>query len=175
MAEAEIKELKKRVRKHGDDSTALTDLVGMLRVAGKYDQAVSYLERYVSDHPDDFRVLITYGEALLDLEAYEDAIGVFRRACEIKDCAESHYNLARAYDLKGMHNEAIKEHNRATEIEPECSEAHYRLGMTYARRDKQDDALLAFQNCLKYDQSCAKAHSEMALVYERKGIMRYWN
>ena len=168
MAERTEKALKSSFKKHPDDTGILSDLVDLLRSVDKHDQALSYLERYLTAHPNDFDMLILYGETLIDLDAYDDAIATFMKTCALRDCAKCRYSLARAYDLKGMSDEALKEHNRAIELEPECSEAYYRLGMTYARSDKQEEALVAFQKCLKYDQACAKAHSEMALLYDKK-------
>jgi predicted Zn-dependent protease len=102
MLESKIKALKNDIKKHPDDLPMLSELVGLLRSAGKYDQAISMLERFLARHPDDFNVLIIYGEALLDLEVFDDAIRVLRRASEIKPCAQGHYAVARAYDLKGL-------------------------------------------------------------------------
>ena len=138
MLEKSVKSLKSQLKKRPDDPKVLRELVGMLRSAGKFDQAISMLEKYLSKHPDDFEVMICHGETLLDVQAFEDAIRVFMRTSELRPCAESHYNLARAYDLKGMYEEAIKEHNAAIELEPDCAEAYYRLGMTYGRSGKHE-------------------------------------
>jgi tetratricopeptide (TPR) repeat protein len=169
MFAKDVKGLRDKYKKKPADAEALLAFVEALRAEEKHDQAMSFVERHLAEHPDEYKVLIKQGEILIDLESYPSAADVFRRASIIYPTAEAHYNLARALDLSGMYSEAIREHNKATEVEPDCAEAYFRLGKTYVRNDKYDEGLTAYKKCLKYDQSCAKAHSEMALIYDKKG------
>ena len=91
MAEKTVKELKNQLKRKPDDTEALEELVGILRLGGKYDQAISLLERYLSSHPDDYAMMITYGEILLDVGGFEEAIAMFRRVCDGRPSAEGHY------------------------------------------------------------------------------------
>jgi tetratricopeptide (TPR) repeat protein len=163
MSDRDVKSLREKYKKKPGDANALLDLVEALRAQEKYDQAISFVERYLAEHPNDYVVLIKQGDVLIDLESYDSAADVFRRATVMRPTAEAHYNLARALDLGGRYAEAVKEHNKATSLEPDCAEAHFQLGKTYVCNGKYDEALTAFKKCLKYDQSCSKAHSEMAL------------
>ena len=68
MQDTDVRSLKARLKKNPEDTGILLSLVGALRAGGRYDQAISHIERYLAAHPDEFDVLIAYGDVLADLQ-----------------------------------------------------------------------------------------------------------
>ena len=63
---------------------------------------------------------IMYGCTLAGSKQYDDAITLFQEAIEVdSNCAEAHFALGLMYAKKEMNNEAVKEYNRAIEINPD--------------------------------------------------------
>jgi Flp pilus assembly protein TadD len=60
VADKAEKSLKNALKRNPEDTEVLRRLVVALRSADKNDQALSYLERYLTAHPEDFDVLILY-------------------------------------------------------------------------------------------------------------------
>ena len=58
--------------------------------------------------------------------------------------AETYYNLALTYKNKGEIGQAIKEYQKAIEIDPNFMEAHYNLGKIYQEKGEHIEAAREF-------------------------------
>ena len=65
----------------------------------------------------------------------------FKRALELKDQAEFHYNLATVYRRESKVAEAVAEYEKATEQQPTLAEAHHDLGILFAQQKRNEDAV----------------------------------
>lgn len=57
-------------------------------------------------NPLSWTAAINLGTALVDTNRHEEAVGIFQRAVNMRDCAESHAGLALALDAAGRQTEA---------------------------------------------------------------------
>ena len=83
-----------------------------------YDTAVKELEVATRLDEGNFRAFLYLGAAYGEREKYDEAIGAFKRAGQLRPNVPSlHYNLGQAYEAAGVPSEAVYEYNRALEIE----------------------------------------------------------
>jgi TolB-like protein/Tfp pilus assembly protein PilF len=88
-----------------------------LSVTGKFDDAISEMEK--ARELDPFSIIINteLGCPYLYLKRYDRAIEHFQKALEMEPSFPfAHFALAEAYDCVGRYKEAIAEHNQAVEL-----------------------------------------------------------
>ena len=91
---------------------------------GDFDSAISELEEATRLDRENFRAFLYLGAAYGEREKYDEAIGAFKAASQLKPNVPSlHYNLGQAYEAAGVPSEAVYEYNRALEIDPRYSKA----------------------------------------------------
>lgn len=81
--------------------------------------------------------------------------------------ARPHHSLGSAYLHMGRAQEAIRELEAATRIEPTFVEAYKNLGIAYAQEGKYERAELAFQRAISLQDDDASVHSNLGLVNEK--------
>jgi len=96
----------------------------MLAGLGRYEEAISALDRAIQLDPDLARAHRARGATLLGLGRYEEALAAFDRAIELDpDDAWAHYNRACAYSLLGRKNEALHNLKTAIDLDGELRES----------------------------------------------------
>ncbi|UCD85428.1 MAG: tetratricopeptide repeat protein [Deltaproteobacteria bacterium] len=111
------------------------------------------------------------GIAYFNKEMYDEAIGHYQRALDIKpDCADYYMNLGIAYAKKGMLNEAVRECQQALQIEPFNSKARVDLGNIYYNGGMYDEAIKEYQQAMILDPDNSKAYTNLGRAYEKKGM-----
>jgi len=80
------------------------------------------------------------GNALYEQKDFENSIKVYTISLELNEHAEAYYNRGVAYAKLGEHKRAIKDYDRAIELNPEDAEAYINRGLAYARLGEHDRA-----------------------------------
>lgn len=105
--------------------TAITSLS-----KGDRDQAITQLRKAIDSFPTYFAALHRLGSLFVELERYEDAVGLLRRAVEVNAKAtQSHLELGVAYVNLDRLKEAIEELNTALTFDPKLVRGYLYLGM----------------------------------------------
>jgi tetratricopeptide (TPR) repeat protein len=84
-------------------------------------------------------------------------------------CWMASTNLGAALEQNGRVDEAILQHQRALEINPDFAEAHYNLGVALFKNGQKDAAITQFQNAVKIQPNFAGAHNDLGAALEQKG------
>jgi len=98
------------------------------------------------------------GSLLLKRRQPDDAIVHLQASLKIRpdagpgrydrDNARVHYSLGKAFDQKGLMNEAAFHYRKAVELWPDYADAQYNLGMALFREGHDDDAIACWQKSL---------------------------
>lgn len=81
----------------------------------------------------------------------------------------AHSGLARTLKTKGMNDEAIKQYEKALEINPFYTVAHYNFGTLLAGIGRIDEAIEHFSKTLQIDPQYAKAHNNIGTIMMSRG------
>jgi tetratricopeptide (TPR) repeat protein len=104
--------------------------------------------------------LLNEGEQLFQAGRVDEAIAAYKAAAEKNpDDEDIFYNLAIAYDRKGLTNNAIATYQQAIELFPEYAEAHNNLGNLLARCDRHQEAEEIFRKLIKFAPENAGARN----------------
>lgn len=102
---------------------------------------------------------------------WRDDYTLWKKTCETApDCARAHNNFGTVYFEKGMIDNAIVEHVRATEINPIYSKAFANLGADYVRKGMFDDALATSKKAIEINAENAPAYNTLGASYFSKGM-----
>jgi len=86
------------------------------------------------------------------------------------DRAQSaHFNLAHAYNEKGMLDKALAEYKRSLVLDPNNAKAHTNLGVLYAKKGLLSEAISEYKQALDLDPILALAHANLGIIYAQQG------
>jgi eukaryotic-like serine/threonine-protein kinase len=81
-----------------------------LSTQGRYDEALVEIRRALELDPLSLIINRAYGDILLNARRYDEAIEQYRKTLELDpNFATAHFFLARAYEAKGMYDQAFDE------------------------------------------------------------------
>lgn len=119
---------------------------------------------------------------------YDDAISALRKAIKLNPAStEAHFNLGRAYKMKGMDkkakaefsisyristltfDECVKKYNENPELEINNTQYLIELGSAFIERGMVDDAISTYEKVLKLAPENAHVHYSLGMAYSKKG------
>ena len=148
---------------------ALFDLATMLRVLGRYDEALELLQRHRRLFPGDPQVVADIGRCLSALRRYAAAEPVLRQALEGLDTAETRYDLALVLDRSGRLDEAVAEYERALDRNPNHVDTLNNLGVALARQGRLGLATRRFERVVAVDPDHADAQVNLGALLLAQG------
>ena len=78
----------------------------------RYDEAMVEIRRALELDPMSVIINRTYGDVLTDRRQFDEAIQQYRKTLELDpNFPSAHFFLARAYEAKGMYDDAVKEYS----------------------------------------------------------------
>jgi len=105
------------------------------------------------------------GQTLLTENKTEQAIAELKAAVRQRpDSVPGHYDLARAYAIKGDFTDAESELKRVIALNPQFEDAYYSLGLTYLEENRPQPAQEAFSQLLTLNPNSADAHFGLGVV-----------
>ncbi|MGQ9649967.1 MAG: tetratricopeptide repeat protein [Phycisphaerae bacterium] len=117
----------------------------------RVDDAVEHARQAVELDPENYKVRITYGEALSRQNDTAEAISQFNRALAIKpDSAEAHNGLGMAYGVTGQWQEASRHFEAALESQPHSPEILFNLGTAYLYANQFVKSLTCLSEVSRY-------------------------
>lgn len=118
-----------------------------------HDKALEYYEKAVAvDEAESKPVYYKLGWLYNDKERYDDAIKILLKAIDY-DSEDSGYReeLGFAYYMKGQHEFAITQLNKAISLEPTSKLGYFYKGLCYIATDKKGDAMSMYYKLKELD------------------------
>jgi chemotaxis protein methyltransferase CheR len=123
--------------------------VAALASAGKFGEAVEFLEGSLAKEPDDLPVRITLGNMLCVTGRVDEAFRAYEAAIVLEPLsAEAHVLLGVARAEAGQLGAARQELSRALFLEPHLPLAHYYLGRVAEFGKDHEAARRAYRNAI---------------------------
>src|SRR5262249_48252032 len=92
----------------------LAELLSLLR---RNDEALAEIRRALELDPMSVIMNRTYGDILVDVQKLDEAIQQYQKTLELDpNFPTGHFFLARAYEAKGMYDEAVREYTTASQL-----------------------------------------------------------
>lgn len=86
------------------------------------------------------------------------------------DTAAGHFNMGIESAKKGDLDEAVKEWEKAVEMDPKFIKAHNFLARSYYTKERFDDALSEYKKIVELEPNNATAQVSIGFVYKMKGM-----
>ncbi len=134
---------------------------------GLLNEAASAYEEALRINPDYAEVHNALGVIYAEYGRDQEAMESFRKAISLgkgETKAKAYHNLGLAYSHKGWYNEAIVQHKKSLQIEPDCVEAHINLGVAYYGLGLRETAIRRFERALELDPDNEKAEYNLRKV-----------
>jgi len=134
---------------------------------GRLRQAASAYEIVLRAFPQDWESFNNYGNALLGLDRYDEAVAAFQRAIQLKpDQAQIVFNLSGALERAERHEERVAVMRMWASIDGEDAKGQTELGLAEAAVDDFAAAERAFRTAIRLDPGRVEAWLDLGLVLE---------
>ena len=156
-------------RRKPDDVWIIAVLLQVLRDAGPgyIPERLRHCAAFCSLRPKSPVALEKFGEALVALGRYEEAIEYFRMAEAIQPEAFGPVvNQGLSHGNLGHHEEAVREFRRALAIRPDSAFAWCLLGRSLVRLDRRQEAVECFTKSLGLERDAGTFLRVVELLYE---------
>ena len=111
------------------------------RVAGSFDLARQYLEKFVAKHPDHVEALASLGFVNIETGRFEEAEAPLNRGLRLDPKnVPVLYDYARLAVKRRDYTEAVTRLRRIIDIYPAHTQAHYQLFLAYSRLKQTEKA-----------------------------------
>jgi rhomboid protease GluP len=167
-----IRELKKSISQRPGFIPAHGALAHAYIVKRDYDNAAAEMQKVIALAPRDEQAYYQLGLIYLEQKQPGKAEGVFSRLLKINpNSADGHAGLAGAFSDQHRNPEALKEYERAADIDSLYQGVYYNIGVIEARLNRYDEAIASL---LKQRQMSDDPDNEnlLAAVYEAKSMKK---
>ncbi|HHT9125137.1 MAG TPA: tetratricopeptide repeat protein [Candidatus Brocadiia bacterium] len=138
---------------------------GELRVSLAHPEILELRRRKIEEIADI--VSFIHGLAFYNQQKYEDAINIFKGV--ISPHAEISFYHGTALIFLSRFEEAIKQYDKALEINPNLADAYLNRGNAYYNKGENDRAILDFNKALEINSRYAEAYNNRGSAYDKKG------
>jgi tetratricopeptide (TPR) repeat protein len=139
----------------------------------RWNNSISLFRHAVDVTVDNSLAYNNLGNALLDQDRIEEAMGHFCAALQIRpDDANAHDNLGLALAKQSRLEEAMRHFYEALRIKPDHVRAHYNLGVALASQGKPQNAMYHFSKAVEIKPDYAKAHLNLGAVLANQGMLK---
>ncbi|MFW6071084.1 MAG: tetratricopeptide repeat protein [Candidatus Bipolaricaulota bacterium] len=135
----------------------------------KYSRAAESFKRAIESDKEYVAAYVDYGDMLVELENYEEAINQYRKGLELSDDNVNIMNkLAGAYSQAGQYDEAASIYERVLEESSDNFSAMKGLGDLYREQGESDMAIEYYNDALNV-RSDTETSLSLARVYLKTG------
>ncbi|HYD69447.1 tetratricopeptide repeat-containing glycosyltransferase family protein [Azospirillum sp.] len=134
---------------------------------GRLDPAESLYRALLARDPANSDALHLLGVIAYQRKEYSTAIGLIRRALDLRNVADYHSNLASALREMGSRDEAVAHCLTAIALKPAYPQAHYNLGNALHDMDRLDEAVVAFRAAIAFNPAYPQAFGNLGFVLKK--------
>jgi tetratricopeptide (TPR) repeat protein len=135
---------------------------------GKVPEAVDYYNKIIELEPNYQNVYINKGNALCDLNKFDEALHCYDKAISIDDSLIALNNKAIVLYNQKQYDQAIDLYNRAIQIDPFYVNAYNNLGNVYKHLNRYDEAITMYDKAIFKNPEYFYAHFNKGLTLELK-------
>jgi tetratricopeptide (TPR) repeat protein len=151
----------------GDDPRLQRIAAYVHQEQGRLRQAAHAYEAVLRAFPQDWESFNNYGNALLGLDRFDEAVAAFQRAIQLKpDQVQIVFNLSGALERAERHEERAAVMRMWASIDGEDAKGQTELGLAEAAVDDLEAAERAFRAAVRLDPGLAEAWLVLGLVLE---------
>ncbi|PKY45526.1 TPR-like protein [Rhizophagus irregularis] len=139
----------------------------LYEMQGDYINTLRKLDSYLNINDKDSLVLCYYGEILIGLGRYNEAIELFKRAYDMDP--ENLHNLSKraiTYHMLGKYEEALSDLNKVLQLNQSYSLAYHYRGLTFYSMKNINKSISDFEKCVKLNSN--DMLGRMQLLYLKK-------
>lgn len=140
-------------------------MLGFLKAQqGKYDDAITFLNKAVRKNPDP-TALAHYAHALMAAQRFGEALGAYDRLLALQPSHfEAHYNRGVILSQQQNYEEALAALDRALALQPKAAAVHFNRGVVLAELERHREALESYDRVLALEPAYAPALANRAMV-----------
>lgn len=159
---------------HPDDLSARYDRGIFYEFVRDYESALLDYEHILKDDPDFYVAYVNTGNALNNLQRYQEAIDILTRGLELAkntgaNPSAIHFRLARSWVGLEQHGHARNEYALALESNPQLPFFYTEYARFLEDQQHFDDALAVFDRLAEIPQNESEAYREKANLLRRLG------
>ena len=141
-------------------------MLGFLKAQqGRYDDAITLLNKAVRKNPADPAALAHYAHALMAAQRFNEALAAYDRLLVLQPAHfEAHYNRGVILSQQQRHEEALAALDRALTFQPNAIPVHFNRGVVLAEMERHRKALESYDRVLALDPAYAPAIANRAMV-----------
>lgn len=138
--------------------------------AGKYEAAISNLEKATAKEPDNAKYQAALGYAFLAVRRYDAAVTAFNRANAIDPSLEDvHLGLGLALSGAGSFEEATKEFQAVADKRPDSAVLQNNIGQNLYQLRRYDEAEKYLNKAIELDPKFTVAYVNLGNLYTKLG------
>lgn len=152
---------------------------------GDNKKAVSYFRELVRRYPQEFNVVVAYGDALTENKQVKESIAVYERALLIDPTNTSYrYKLAEIYRKENNMDKEIFHRGVLSVYQQQLTEAleyltrvqkpdypdllYFYLGKVYSERKNVEEGIRSLEKAISINKKMTQAYLELAYLYIQK-------
>jgi protein O-GlcNAc transferase len=141
-------------------------MLGFLKAQqGRYDEAITLLNKAVRKNPTDAVALGHYAHALMAAQRFADALTAYERLLAVQpDNFGALYNRGVILSQQQEPQRALVALDQALELKPDTAAVHYNRGVVLAALQRYREALEAYDRALALDPEYTPALTNRAMV-----------
>jgi arylsulfatase A-like enzyme/Flp pilus assembly protein TadD len=184
---AGIKLLSEIIEERKDFDQAYSYLATLYKEQGNMIVAIETLRSGLKNNPSSYKIIITYGILLIEIEQYDAAIEILKKGLNIIDHDPELWNyLGVAYWSKGDFKNAVDTYQKALALDKNYPIVFNNLGSLYLSKSLKSKNAGDFQNAgenfkkaIELDPNYASAYNGLGSVYGQVGnidaAIKCWN
>ncbi len=126
-----------------------------------YHDPVTLWSDTLRENPECWMAHDDLGVVLVEQGRFQEAIGHYQQALQLRPGAEVHNNMGIALARQARFQEAISHYQQALQLRPDYAEAHNNLGIALFRLGQVQEAMVHWQRALEIKPDYAEAHNNM--------------
>ena len=124
---------------------------------GRYENAVSTLDKLIKKMPEDAEAYAKKGYCCSKLGKYQKALNAYKKSAELKpDNGLSQYDLGIAYAMLDRYQEAAGAYRKAVKLAPKNPKIHYNLAIAYLAMENIKAAEAEYEVLKALDEKLSK-------------------
>lgn len=138
--------------------------------SGKYDDALTTLDRAIKIDKALAPLYNSKGNVYLRLKKYNEAIKQYLKAIAYDDqYAVAYNNLGNAYYAQDILDQACNQYKNAIRLMPHYSDAHFNLAILLAKLGEKKEAISHINKALELNPYRPSAYGQLAEIYLEDG------